>query len=79
MDSILIRKALLVVRGVEDILSTQVGEGSSVHHVVVYTDRGSIESFVSNVGELDQLVEFTENLCLGLPHTRKYSIQIKNQ
>lgn len=78
MNQAIIRKSLFVIRGVHEVIAHPVSDGSQVHSVITFTDRGvSIEAHISKQEQLDDLVEFVENYCLGIAHTRKYSISIK--
>ena len=85
MNEAIIRKSLFVIRGVEEVVAHHVCDGGGpggvkVEHfsVIVFTDRGlSIESHITTSSQLDELVEFTENLCLDIAHKRKYKIKIK--
>ena len=82
MNEAIIRKALFVIRGVEEVIAHNVCDGVAAkveqYSVIVFTDKGlSIETHLSNASQLDELVEFTENLCLDIAHKRKYKIKIK--
>jgi len=78
MNEAIIRKALFVIRGVNEVIAHPVTDDSQVHSVITFTDRGvSIEAHIHNQDDLSELVEFVENHCLGFAHNKKYGISIK--